>query len=43
MFTLLEGESRFTFRGEERTVKAGTTVNILANAPHFFAHVSGRP
>jgi glyoxylate utilization-related uncharacterized protein len=43
MFTLLEGEIRFTFRGEERTVKAGTTVNIPANAPHFFSNVSGKP
>ena len=43
MFTLLEGEIRFTFRGEERTVKAGTTVNIPANAPHFFTNVSGKP
>lgn len=43
MFTLLEGEIRFTFRGEERIVKAGTTVNIPANAPHFFTNVSGKP
>lgn len=43
MFTLLEGEIRFTFRGEERTIKAGTTVNIPANAPHFFTNVSGKP
>jgi quercetin dioxygenase-like cupin family protein len=42
MFTLLEGEIRFTFRGVERVVKAGTTVNIPANAPHFFTNVSGK-
>jgi uncharacterized cupin superfamily protein len=43
MFTLLEGEIQFTFRGEERTVKAGMTVNIPANAPHFFTNSSGKP
>ena len=43
MFTLLEGEIRFTFRGEETVVKAGSTVNIPANAPHFFTNVSGKP
>jgi quercetin dioxygenase-like cupin family protein len=36
MFTLLEGEVAFTFRGETSVIKAGTTVNIPANAPHFF-------
>jgi mannose-6-phosphate isomerase-like protein (cupin superfamily) len=42
MFTLLEGEIEFTFRGEKRSVKAGMTVNIPANAPHFFTNVSGK-
>ena len=42
MFTLLEGEIVFTFRGEKRLVKAGMTVNIPANAPHFFTNVSGK-
>ena len=42
MSMLLEGEIRFTFRGAERLVKAGTTVNIPANAPHFFTNVSGK-
>jgi len=42
MFTLLEGEIEFTFRGEKRLVKAGTTVNIPANAPHFFTNISGK-
>ena len=42
MFTLLEGEIEFTFRGEKRVVKAGTTINIPANAPHFFHNVSGK-
>lgn len=41
MFTILEGEIRFTFRGEETLVRAGMTVNIPANAPHFFTNVSG--
>ncbi|MFE7114599.1 cupin domain-containing protein [Streptomyces sp. NPDC057654] len=43
MFTILEGQIRFTFRGQEVTVNAGETVNIPANAPHFFRNVSGRP
>ena len=42
MFTLLEGELAFTFRGETQTVKAGTTVNIPANAPHMFKNTSGK-
>ena len=41
MFTLLEGELAFTFRGKTQTVKAGSTVNIPANAPHVFKNVSG--
>lgn len=36
MFTVLEGEIEFTFRGEKRIARAGTTVNIPANAPHHF-------
>jgi hypothetical protein len=43
MFTLLEGEIQFTFRGEKRLVKAGMTVNIPANAPHFFTNLSDTP
>ena len=41
MFTLLEGELEFTFRGETSTVRAGSTVNIPANAPHAFKNASG--
>ena len=41
MFTLLEGELEFTFRGETTIVRAGSTVNIPANAPHVFKNVSG--
>lgn len=40
MFTLLEGELAFTFRGATSTVRAGTTVNIPANAPHSFVNTS---
>ena len=43
MFTILEGEIEFTFRGEKHTVGAGATVNIPANAPHNFRNVSGAP
>ncbi len=39
-FTILEGEIEVTFRGEKHVVKAGTTVNIPANAPHFFTNRS---
>ena len=42
MFTLLEGELEFTFRGETQTVSAPATVNIPANAPHQFANKSGQ-
>ncbi|MFY9641329.1 MAG: cupin domain-containing protein [Rhodomicrobium sp.] len=41
MFTLLEGELDFTFRGKTTTIRAGSTVNIPANAPHFFRNKSG--
>ena len=42
MFTILEGEIEVTFRGENSVVRAGETVNIPANAPHFFRNASGR-
>ena len=41
MFSLLEGELEFTFRGQTQTVKAPATVNIPANAPHQFKNSSG--
>jgi quercetin dioxygenase-like cupin family protein len=41
LFTLLEGELEFTFRGETTTVRAGSSVNIPANAPHVFKNISG--
>jgi quercetin dioxygenase-like cupin family protein len=43
MFTILEGQIEFTFRGEKHLVGAGSTVNIPANAPHFFRNTSGAP
>jgi quercetin dioxygenase-like cupin family protein len=43
MFTLVEGELEFTFRGQTKTVRAGSTVSIPANAPHVFKNASGRP
>jgi quercetin dioxygenase-like cupin family protein len=42
MFTLLDGELEFTFRGQTQTVRAGSTVNIPANAPHAFKNRSGK-
>jgi quercetin dioxygenase-like cupin family protein len=42
MFALLDGELEFTFRGGTQTVRAGSTVNIPANAPHAFRNTSGR-
>jgi quercetin dioxygenase-like cupin family protein len=42
MFTLLEGELEFTFRGKKSIVDAGSTVNIPANAPHAFVNISGK-
>ena len=43
MFTILEGEIELTFRGEVKHATAGSTVNIPANAPHFFRNKSNRP
>lgn len=43
MFTLLDGELEFTFRGETQVVRAPATVNIPANAPHRFVNVSSKP
>jgi quercetin dioxygenase-like cupin family protein len=43
MFTLLEGELEFTFRGQTQTLRAPASVNIPANAPHRFANRSGKP
>jgi len=40
MFTLIDGEIEFTFRGETSTIRAGSTINIPANAPHSFRNKS---
>ena len=42
LFTLLDGELEFTFRGETRIVTAPASVAIPANAPHAFRNRSGR-
>src|SRR3954451_5522459 len=42
MFSLLEGELEFTFRGKSHTVRAGPPINVPANAPHAFKNVSGK-
>ena len=42
-FVLLDGELQATFRGEQRTVRAGETVHIPANAPHQFHNASSKP
>jgi mannose-6-phosphate isomerase-like protein (cupin superfamily) len=43
MFMILEGEIELTFRGQKSIIRAGETVNIPANAPHFFGNASDRP
>lgn len=43
MFQVLEGEIEVTFRGEKSIARAGSIVNIPANAPHAFKNVSDRP
>src|SRR6266852_5467762 len=43
MFTVLEGEIELTFRVAKSVARAGETVNIPANAPHFFHNSSERP
>ncbi len=43
MFTVLDGEIEFTFRGAKSILRAGETANIPANAPHHFRNSSGKP
>ena len=43
MFMILEGEIEVTFRDQKSVIRAGETVNIPANAPHFFGNTSDRP
>jgi quercetin dioxygenase-like cupin family protein len=42
-FVLLDGELQAIFRGEKRTVRAGETIHIPANAPHQFHNASSQP
>lgn len=43
MFTVLEGAVEFTFRGEKLVAPPGTTINVPANAPHFFRNATTEP
>ncbi len=43
MFSILEGEIEFTFRGERTVVVAGRPVNVPANALHHFRNASTAP
>jgi quercetin dioxygenase-like cupin family protein len=43
MFTILDGEIEFTFRGATAVGRAGDTVNVPANAPHVFRNNATRP
>jgi quercetin dioxygenase-like cupin family protein len=43
MFTILEGEIELTFRGQVHRASAGSTVNVPANAPHWFKNKSEKP
>ncbi len=43
MFTVVDGEIDFTFRGVSAVAKAGETINVPANAAHVFRNVSERP
>ena len=43
MFVLSEGELTFHFRDQQSTIRAGSVVNIPANAPHHFKNVSDTP
>ena len=42
-FILLDGEIEATFRGAKKTVRAGETVHVPANAPHQFTNKSDQP
>jgi quercetin dioxygenase-like cupin family protein len=43
MFTILDGEFEFTFRGQTLLATAGETINVPANAAHVFKNATGRP
>jgi quercetin dioxygenase-like cupin family protein len=42
-FILLIGELEATFRGQKRTIRAGETIHIPANAPHRFHNAAAGP
>jgi quercetin dioxygenase-like cupin family protein len=42
-FTVLEGDVEATFRGEQKTIRAGQVINIPANAPHQSQNKSDQP
>jgi quercetin dioxygenase-like cupin family protein len=42
-FIVLEGQLDISYRGTDRLVPAGTTVNVPANAPHQFRNSAGEP
>jgi len=42
-FIVLDGEIEATFRGKQRVVHAGQTINIPANSPHRFHNASASP
>ncbi|HEX3100377.1 MAG TPA: cupin domain-containing protein [Pyrinomonadaceae bacterium] len=43
VFTVLRGEVQVTVRGRKAILKAGSTVNIPANAPHYFRDSKKQP
>jgi uncharacterized cupin superfamily protein len=43
MFSILEGEIEFVFRGSKSVLRAGETANVPANAPHQFQNKTGQP
>ena len=42
-FTILSGEIEVTFRSKKSVIRAGESVNIPANAPHFFTNATQQP
>jgi quercetin dioxygenase-like cupin family protein len=42
-FTILAGEIEATFRGKKSIIRTGESVNIPANAPHFFTNATQQP
>jgi len=42
-FVVVEGEIEATFRGKKVVVRAGETIHIPANAPHYFINAAQKP